>query len=95
MLAYRVYLDILTHIANTICCWLDIHRLARDDRSYQRAAACNTQTLLVLRWLSDATPLHRLTYDSGINQANAYRYLHEALEVISSRALRLQQVLAD
>ena len=29
-----------------ICYWLDIHRLACDDRSYQRAAISKTQTLL-------------------------------------------------
>lgn len=43
----------------------------------------------------DATPVHRLAYDSGISQATAYRYVHEALDVISSRAPSLQHVLAD
>lgn len=39
--------------------------------------------------------MHRLARDSNISQATAYRYLHEALDVISSRAPGLQHVLAD
>lgn len=95
MLAYRAYLDTPTHIADTICCWLDVHRLACDDHSYQRAASCKTQTLLVLRWLVDATPVYRLAFDSGISQATAYRYLHEALDVIAHYVPSVQKVLAD
>ena len=38
LLAYRVYLDIPSYIADTICCWRDIHCVACDDRRYQRAA---------------------------------------------------------
>jgi hypothetical protein len=45
--------------------------------------------------LIDATSVHRSTYDSGISQATAYRYLYKALNVVAHRARSLQQVLAD
>jgi len=70
LLAYRVYLDIPSYIADTICCWRDIHCVACDDRRYQRAAT--------------GTPLGHMTVP--LVKPEAYRYLHEALGDISSRA---------
>ena len=49
----------------------------------------------MLRCLIDATPVYRLACDCGISQATAYRYLHEALDVIANYAPSLQHVLAD
>lgn len=45
------------------------------------------------RWLIDATSMKALARDSGISLATAYRYLHEALEVIAQRAPSLDQVI--
>lgn len=69
-----------------ICCWCYIRHLIYNKRRYQCTATCKTQTLLALRWLIDATPVHHLAHDNGISQATAYRYLHEAVEVISFHA---------
>jgi len=62
MPACRAYLDILTPHVDMICCWLDIHHLACDDRRYRRTATCSAQTLLVLLWLIDAIQVHSLAY---------------------------------
>ena len=40
----------------------------------------------MLRCLKDGTDVRALARDSGVSQATAYRYLHEALEVVAQRA---------
>ena len=44
----------------------------------------------MLGWLIDATDLKALARDSGFSLARAYRYLHEALEVIAQQAPSLK-----
>jgi hypothetical protein len=39
----------------------------------------------VLRWLRDATPVHRLAIDNQICIATAYRYLREAITALVQR----------
>ncbi len=48
----------------------------------------------MLRWFKDDTAVHLLGRDAGVSQATAYRYLHEALDVIADRAPELTEVLA-
>jgi len=48
---------------------------------------------VVLRWLKDGTDVRALARDSGVWQATAYRYLHEALEVIAQRSPDIADVL--
>lgn len=55
-----------------------------DACGWQRAATPSTQAILVLRWFKDATRVHLLARDAGISVATAYRYLHEAIDVIAS-----------
>ncbi len=59
----------------------------------QRAATARAQGLLVLRWFKDATKLRILALDAGISSATAYRYLHEAIDVIAEKAPTLPHVL--
>ena len=49
----------------------------------------------MLRRLIDATRMYCLAFDSGISQATAHRYMHEALDVIAHYAPSLHKVLAD
>lgn len=93
MLSYRATLDVPASTVRTISAWLAAHRRAHDIRPAQRAATSWAQAVLVLRWLIEATDLKTLARDSGISLATAYRYLHEALEVIAQRAPSLSQVL--
>lgn len=93
MLSYRATLDVPASTVRTISAWLAAHRRAHDIRPAQRAATSWVQAVLAGRWLIEATDLKTLARDSGISLATAYRYLHEALEVIAQRAPSLSQVL--
>jgi len=61
---------------------------------WQRAATCWTQAVLVLRWFIDRPDVHLLARDARLSQATAYRYLHEAIDVIAQQAPDLLKVLA-
>lgn len=49
---------------------------------------------MVLRWFKEATDLRVLARDAGVSIATAYRYLHEAIDVIAADAPELPGVLA-
>jgi len=94
LITYRATLDVPTHTWSVVTRWITAHRRAHDIRPWQRAATARAQALLVLRWFKDATRVHLLARDAGISTATAYRYLHEAIDVIASRAPDLGEVLA-
>ncbi len=48
---------------------------------------------MLLRWLIHATDVAGIARDAGVSPATAYRYLHEALDVVSSKAPDLPEVL--
>jgi hypothetical protein len=54
----------------------------------------HAQVLLGLRWLRHRIDLHGLARNAQISDATAYRYLHEALDVIAAHAPDLHQVVA-
>lgn len=94
MLSYRATLPVPLVVVRRVPAWLQHHRTVHDARPWQRAATCWTQAVLFLRWLINATPVHRLAADHGLSQATAYRYLHEAIDVVADRAPTLEDVLA-
>lgn len=94
MLTHRATLAVPTTTVARISRWLQTHRARVDSRPWQRAATCWAQAVLALRWFKDATRLDLLARDAGISQATAYRYLHEAIDVIAEHAPDLPQVLA-
>ncbi|AMD86663.1 hypothetical protein AXF14_02455 [Actinomyces radicidentis] len=94
MLSYRATLPVPLVVVRRVSAWLQHHRTVHDARPWQRAATCWTQAVLFLRWLINATPVHRLAADHGLSQATAYRYLHEAIDVVADRAPTLEDVLA-
>lgn len=93
MISYRATLDVPPATLATVCSWIRSHRRRHDIRPWQRAASCRVQAILVLRWLKDGTNLFLLARDSGVSIATAYRYLHEALDVIAARLPDLPTVL--
>lgn len=48
---------------------------------------------MVLRWFKDAPRLALLARDAAISQATAYRYLHEAIDVLAAQTPDLHDVL--
>jgi len=49
----------------------------------------------VLRWFKEATDLRVLARDPAVSIATAYRYLHEAIDVVAAHAPDLHKVLAQ
>lgn len=94
MLSYRATLDLPEATAARVSGWLQAHRRRVDARPWQRAATCWTQAVLVLRWFKDGTDVRLLARDARISVATAYRYLHEAIDVIAAQAPDLPEVLA-
>ncbi len=95
MITYRATLDVPFSTVARVSRWIQAHRRAHDERPWQRAATCWAQAVLVLRWFKDDTKVHLLARDARVSQATAYRYLHEAVEVIAEHAPELSDVLAD
>lgn len=48
---------------------------------------------MLLRWLVEATDIAAIARDAKVSQATAYRYLHEALQVVADKAPDLPEVL--
>ena len=94
MLSYRATLNVPRATARTISRWLAAHRKTHDVRPWQRAATPWVQTVMLLRWLIEATDIAGLARDAGVSPATAYRYLHEALDVVASKAPDLPETLA-
>jgi len=95
VITYRATVDVPVKTCATVAGWLGAHRRANDARPWQRAATCWAQAVLVLRWFKDGTSVRILARDAAASQATAYRYLHEALDVIADRAPDLHDVLAE
>ena len=86
MLTYRATLDVPHETLACVSGWIQAHRRRVDVRPWQRAATSWTQAMLALRWLVEDTDVDLLARDARVSQATAYRYLHEALDVIAARA---------
>src|SRR4051794_40306174 len=93
-MSHRASLDVPAPVLRTVSGWIARHRRRPGARPWQRAATVHAQVLLALRWLPHRADLHTLARDSQISDATAYRYLHEALDVIASHAPDLHDVLA-
>lgn len=94
MLSYRATLDLPIETVARVSRWIQAHRRRVDRRPWQRAATCWVQAVLVLRWLIEDTDVYLLARDARVSQATAYRYLHEAIDVIAEQAPELPEVLA-
>jgi DDE superfamily endonuclease len=94
VITYRATLDVPADTVALVSRWLAAHRKTHDRRPWQRAATPYVQAVLVLRWFKDATDLPLLARDAKVSIATAYRYLHEAIDVIAGHAPELTDVLA-
>ena len=93
LITYRASLDVPEETLATVCRWLTRHRNRAGVRPAQRAATTRKQAVLVLRWFKENTNLRVLAADAEISIATAYRYLHEAIDVIAAHAPTLPEVL--
>lgn len=95
MITYRATLDVPSQTLVCVSRWLAEHRKRHGIRPWQRAATPDAQAVLVLRWFNDATDLRLLARDAKVSIATAYRYLHEAIDIIAEHVPNLHDVLAN
>jgi hypothetical protein len=72
---------------------LERQRGARGTRRGRRALSPWDQAVLFCRWIFEATTVTQLALDHAISAETAYRYLHEALEVLAGQAPSLRGAL--
>lgn len=72
---------------------LDAERARRGTRRKRRALSTLEQAVLVLRWFLDGTRMAQLAADNGISRSTAYSSLHEGIDVLASRAPKLESAL--
>ena len=76
-----------------LTCLLDAERARRGTRTGRRALSTLKQAVLVLRWFLDGTRMAQLAADNGVSGSTGYSYLHEGIDVLASRAPKLESVL--
>lgn len=94
-MSHRARLDVPTPTLRAVTGWIATARRNTGHRPWQRAATVHHHVLLVLRWMRQRAGVLDLAHDAGISIATAYRYLHEALDVIASHAVGLHDVLVQ
>jgi hypothetical protein len=94
VISYRATLDVPSETLVFVSRQLAAHRKIHDRRPWQRAATPYAQAVLVLRWFKDRADVDVLARDTRVSIATAYRYLHEAIDVIAAHAPDLPDVLA-
>ncbi len=93
-MSHRASLDVSATVLKAVTGWGARRRRRPGSRPAQRAGTVHTQVVLVLRWLRHRLDLRILAADAELSIATAYRYLHEALDVIAIHAPDLSDVLA-
>ncbi len=92
MLSYRASLDVPRALAQAVAALLFAHRARIGTR---RVLGCFAQAVLLLRFVRQRATVADLARDNTISLSSAYRYLHEALDVLADQAPELSDVVAD
>ena len=92
-MSHRASLDVSASVLKAVTGWIARHRRRPGSRPAQRAGTVHAQVVLALRWLRHRLDVRTLAADAGVSIATAYRYLHEALDVIAAHAPDLGAVL--
>jgi hypothetical protein len=69
------------------------HRFKVGTRAGRRVLGCFAQAVLICRFLLDAVRVSQLARDNAIGTSTAYRYVHEALDVLAAQAPGLRSAL--
>lgn len=93
MIPYRAMLDVPAELLRYLTRLLAAERRRRGTPARSRKLTCRDQALLALRWFRDRTRPGRLAADHQISRATAYRYVDEAVDVLSAQAPGLDQAL--
>jgi DDE superfamily endonuclease len=90
---YTAVLPVAEETVQLVSALLAAERRRRRTRPKRRALGCYRQAVLVLRWFLDGARLAQLAADNDIGSSTAYRYLHEAIDVLADRAPGLRGAL--
>lgn len=93
MIAYRAIVDVSKELAGYLAGLLAAHRRRLGTRAGRRALSCRLQAVFALVWFRERRNITVLGRGMGISQATAYRYLHEAIDVLAAQAPDLHSAL--
>jgi hypothetical protein len=94
VIPYRAMLDVPAELLRYLSRLLAAERRRRGTPARSRKLSCRDQAILALRWFRDRTRIEALGRDHGVSRATAYRYVAEAVDVLSQQAPDLPQALA-
>jgi DDE superfamily endonuclease len=86
-------LDVPVELLRYLSRLLAAERRRRSTPAKSRKLTCREQAKLALRWFRDRTRIDALGRDHGISRATAYRYVAEAVDVLSAQAPGLPEAL--
>jgi len=81
--SYTAVLPIRESTVSFLVGLLADERARRGTRHGRRALDYRPRALLVLRWFLDGTRIAQLALDNQVSGSTAYRYLHEAIDVLA------------
>jgi hypothetical protein len=93
LIPYRAMLDAPAELLRYLSRLLRAERRRRATPAGSRKLTCRDQALLALRWFRDRTRIEALGRDHGVSRATAYRYVAEAVDVLSQQAPGLAEAL--
>jgi len=93
VIAYPAMLDVSRELVGYVAALLRRERKARGTRKNTRVLTCWFQSVFVIAWFRDRPEIARHGRAFGLSQATAYRYLHEAIDVLADQAPDLHQAL--
>jgi hypothetical protein len=79
-------LDVPAKLLRYLTRLLATERRHRGTPAGSRKLTCRDQAVLALRWFRDRTRIEALGRDHGVSRATAYRYVAEAVDVLSAQA---------
>jgi DDE superfamily endonuclease len=93
VIPYRAMLDVPAELLRYLTRLLAAERRRRATPARSRKLTCRDQAVLALRWFRDRTRTEALGRDHGVSRATAYRYVAEAVDVLSQQAPGLAEAL--
>jgi len=93
VITYRAMLDVPEGLVRYLARLLAAERRRRGTPARSRKLTPRGQAVLALRWFRDRTRIDALGRDHGVARATAYRYVGEAVDVLSEQAPGLAQAL--
>jgi DDE superfamily endonuclease len=93
VITYRATLDVHPGLVRFLARLLTAERRRRGTPARSRKLSCRAQAVLALRWFRDRTRIQALARDHRVSRATAYRYVDEAVDVLSQQAPGLGEAL--